>query len=187
MLDDRNKLRFMVFVLCTLAHSVMSTCDRLRTATGIFKNKRLGGVGYNGSVPGEPHCDDAGHLIIDGHCEATRHGEENAISNTPESYKRSGEAIVLGTPCLRCVKNFIYEGLKAIHYIGTYDNARGKENIESLAQRAGVELQQHDIDFQELLQTFCDLLARKGGVLWLAGYRLKVTKEPLQPAEERKE
>lgn len=187
MLEDRDSLRFLVFTISTLAHSVMASCDRLRTATGIFKGKRLRGVGYNGSLPGHKHCDEAGHLLIDSHCLRTRHGEKNALSNTPEQFKQGGEAIVLGTPCITCVQDLIHEGIKTIHYVGEYQNARGKEEIQSIANQAGVSLVQHNIDWQEHLQTLCDLLTRKGGILWLAGYRLKITKESLQPPEERKE
>ena len=61
----------------TLLMSVLATCDRLRTASSAEKDKRLRGFGYNGSVSGDGHCDDVGHLMVDGHCERTLHGEEN--------------------------------------------------------------------------------------------------------------
>lgn len=79
MTEERDELRDLVFWFVTLAHSCLGTCDRLRTASSAEKDKRIVGIGYNGSLPGQPHCDEVGHLIIDGHCERTRHGETNLI------------------------------------------------------------------------------------------------------------
>ena len=68
-----------------LFYSARGTCDRLRTATVVVdKKNRLISAGYNGSTPGAPHCDDVGHLIIDGHCMRTLHAEENAILRARE-------------------------------------------------------------------------------------------------------
>lgn len=43
-------------------------------------NGRILSTGYNGSLPGEPHCDDEGCLVIDNHCTRTIHAEANAIA-----------------------------------------------------------------------------------------------------------
>lgn len=178
--QQRDQTRFTVFLASVALHSVMATCDRLRTACGIVKEKRLRGVGYNGSVSGMSHCDEVGHVMEDNHCIATRHGEENAISNTDRVYLRGGQAIILGTPCFNCVKHLAQEGITRIDYIGAYANARGKEHIHTMAQQLGIEMHQHEIDWAELFQSLFDLLARKGGLLYRAGYRLKVVKEPLE-------
>jgi len=180
MSEERNKIRFKVFLGSVILHSVLGTCDRLRTACGIVKNKRLRGVGYNGSVSGLPHCDDAGHLMDDNHCIATRHGEANAISNTAREDLRGGEAIVIATPCINCIKDLAEEGVKKVDYLGNYANARGKEHLEAIAHAKGMVLKQHEIDLADLFQNLFDLLARKGGALQRAGYRLKVVKEPLE-------
>jgi deoxycytidylate deaminase len=34
----------------------------------IVRDKRVIAGGYNGSPPGEPHCDDVDHLMVEGHC-----------------------------------------------------------------------------------------------------------------------
>lgn len=177
---DRDELRFLVFLGSTALHSVMATCDRLRTACGIVKDKRLRGVGYNGSVSGLWHCDEQGHLMEDNHCIATRHGEANAISNTDRKYLRGGQAIVIATPCINCIKDLVEEGVATIDYIGSYSNARGKEHIAAIAQKKNIELREHTVDWLEVFQILFDLLARKGGILQRAGYRLKITKEPLE-------
>lgn len=188
-MESREHTRFMVFVLSTVLHSVLSTCDRLRTATCIFKNKRLRGIGYNGSLPGQPHCDEAGHRIVEGHCLRTRHGERNALSNVEMvEHRRNAESIVLGTSCLDCVNEQVAEGIKKIHCVGKYKNAKGKEDIDEVTGRAGVELIEYNFDWALEFQKMFDLLTRPGGVLWFAGYRLKITKEPLETTpDERKE
>jgi len=178
--QTRDKLRFSVFLGSVALHSVLASCDRLRTSCGIVKDKKLRGIGYNGSISGEPHCDDQGHLLVDGHCLRTRHGEKNAISNTDRQYIKGAEAIIIATPCLDCMKDLIEEGVSKINYTGSYENAKGKDFIQDLARRHNVALNSFEVDFEELFQDLFDLLARKGGILHRAGYGLKITKEPLQ-------
>ena len=45
----------------------------------IVRDRFILATGYNGSIPGLPHCDDAGHMMEDGHCVRTLHAEQNAI------------------------------------------------------------------------------------------------------------
>lgn len=55
------------------------TCPRARVGCVIEKDGRILSTGYNGSPSGEPHCDEIGCLMIDGHCKRTNHAEANAI------------------------------------------------------------------------------------------------------------
>ena len=175
--EERNRLRFDVFMASVALHSVLGTCDRLRTASGAVKDKRLRGVGYNGSVGGLNHCDDVGHLMVEGHCLRTRHGEVNLISNTDRNHLKGAQVIIMGTPCLECVKDLAHEGVTEIHYVGSYSNAAGKEHIEIIAQEKGIKLVSHDVDYKRLFQDLFDNLASKGGILERAGYKLRIVKE----------
>lgn len=56
------------------------TCPRARVGCLIARNGRILSIGYNGSSPGEEHCDDAGCLMENGHCIRTTHAEANAIA-----------------------------------------------------------------------------------------------------------
>ena len=56
------------------------TCPRARVGCVIEKDGRILSTGYNGSLSGEPHCDDIGCLMVDGHCKRTNHAEANAIA-----------------------------------------------------------------------------------------------------------
>ena len=177
---EREKLRFSVFVGSVALHSALGTCDRLRVAAGAIKNKRLRGVGYNGSVSGLKHCDEVGHLMVEGHCLRTRHGEKNLISNTDREHLRGAKVIVTGTPCLDCLKDLAHEGVAEVHYTGTYDNSIGKEHIKQIAKEKGMVLKYHNIDFADLFQELFDSLVKKGGILGRAGYRLEVTKKKIK-------
>ena len=149
-----------------MIYSTRGTCDRLRVACLIVKNKRLAGAGFNGSPHGQPHCDDVGHLMIENHCERTLHSEENAIINTSREDLRDSTAYVVFTPCYRCVKMLINSGVKKINYMGTYSNSRGREQIEELAKTSDVELNQFDLDAQKLLDQAVNRLSEPGGILF---------------------
>lgn len=56
------------------------TCPRARVGCVIELNGRILSTGYNGSPPGEPHCDDINCLMVDNHCVRTTHAEANAIA-----------------------------------------------------------------------------------------------------------
>jgi dCMP deaminase len=64
-----------------IAHVVAlrSTCDRAFVGTVMVLDKRILTTGFNGSPAGLPHCDEAGHLMVEGHCVRTIHAEANAI------------------------------------------------------------------------------------------------------------
>ena len=149
-----------------LMYSSRGTCDRLRTACVIVKNKRLAGAGYNGSPSGAPHCDDVGHLIIDGHCERTLHGEENAIINTAREDLVGATAYVIATPCIRCAKMLINAGVKEVRYLGEYHNSRGRGFIKDLAKYSKVKFTQYKWKPQDLISDVMQRLQRKGGALY---------------------
>lgn len=130
----------------------------------VDKDNRLIGAGYNGSLPGHPHCDEAGHLMVDGHCIRTLHAEVNAIMHSigdPEG----ATAYILGTPCIDCVKKLLSKKVKKIIFTRDYDNqARGGEYIFELAKASGAEIKQVDINFTEVLKKKIVILTGPGGV-----------------------
>ena len=107
------------------AASKRATCDRGRSGAVIVLNHRLITTGYVGSAPGEPHCDDVGHLFEEvihangqktKHCVRTLHAEENAILQAAEF----GIAIKGATlycklvPCIRCARRIHRVGIKRV-------------------------------------------------------------------------
>jgi len=118
-----------------------STCDRLRAGAVLVKNHRIIATGYNGAPPGLPHCDGpAGHLMEEGHCIRTLHGEENAILQVAAVGGISTEGATLYTtfsPCYQCVKKIIAVGIKRVVAGAVFTNTVStKEALEA----GGVEL-----------------------------------------------
>ena len=100
------------------------TCDRFRGGCVIARDGVLIATGYNGSAPGEDHCDDVGHDLIavypahhgsrtgvdsrekqgEVHCVRTIHAEVNAIVNAAilgVSIKEC-DWFCTGVPCWAC-------------------------------------------------------------------------------------
>ena len=129
------------FVLLGVMYSARGSCDRLKVACVLTKDKRIVGAGYNGSVSGLESCDEVGHLMIDGHCMRTIHAERNAIDNSVANLE-GGTAYITATPCLDCAKVLLQRGIKRIAYVGTYTNSKANEYIKEFCDKKGVILEQ---------------------------------------------
>lgn len=100
-----------------------STCDRANVGAVIVNDdNRIVSTGYNGSLPGNAHCNDEGHVLRDGHCIATVHAEVNAITYcAKEGIKLKGTTIyVTHFPCINCSKSIISSGIKKVYYKHAY-------------------------------------------------------------------
>src|SRR5699024_12107245 len=76
------------FMMQALVIAQRSTCNRALVGSVLVKNNRIIGTGYNGSVSGQPHCDDVGHQMVDGHCVRTIHSEMRSEEHTSELQSR---------------------------------------------------------------------------------------------------
>lgn len=100
-----------------------STCDRKHVGAVLVRDRSILSTGYNGSVRGLEHCDDAGHLMQDGHCVRTVHAEVNAVAQAA----RHGHALdgaaayVTSYPCLGCFKMLVNAGLVLVAYDEAYN------------------------------------------------------------------
>ncbi len=134
------------------------TCDRLYSGSVLVKNGRIIATGYNGSPPGLPHCSDVGHLMEEGHCVRTIHGEHNVLLQTAIQGGVSTIGSTMYTkysPCVHCVKYVIACGVKRIVAAKIYRNSKTLETLRS----AGVEVVQYQEKPEwrkELLQTFSE-------------------------------
>ena len=95
-----------------------STCDRANVGSVIVKDNRQIAAGYNGAISGQPHCDEAGHLLVNGRCLRSNHSELNALI----SAARLGISVVGGTiyathfPCWACFKALLAAGITHIRF-----------------------------------------------------------------------
>lgn len=118
-----------------------STCDRAQVGCVLVRDKAILSTGYNGAPSGLEHCDDAGHLMEDGHCVRTVHSEANAILWAA----KLGTAIAGSTlycthrPCLNCLKLIVMAGVRRIVYKQDYGSMSMFE--AKVASQAGVPVE----------------------------------------------
>ena len=95
-----------------------STCDRKHVGAVIVRDKTILSTGYNGSIRGMPHCDEAGHLMENDHCVATIHAEANAIIQAAKNGVNinGGEMYTTASPCWSCFKLIANAGIRTIYY-----------------------------------------------------------------------
>lgn len=111
------------FMEITEMVATRSTCDRAFVGcTLVNKDNRIVSTGYNGSVAGNPHCDEVGHVLRDGHCIATIHAEMNAILYCAKEgiSVKGATAYITHFPCLNCTKALIQAGIAKIVYKHDY-------------------------------------------------------------------
>lgn len=93
-----------------------ATCPRAHHGAVIVRDNRVISTGYNGVPSGEEHCEDVGCRIIENHCIATIHAEENAII-TAGRFGISvnlADMYVTATPCQRCWIRIKASGIKNV-------------------------------------------------------------------------
>lgn len=181
-MSERELLRGRIHWAITLLSSALGSCNRLLISSSAEKDKRIVGLSYNGSLLGQPHCDEVGHLMINGHCERTRHAEMNLKDNTDQEKLRGSHVRVPGTPCLKCLKDLAGVPVSSIEYTGYYNNQDFQPTPEIIKEIFGedFQLQHRDIDWVELFQEIFDKLSGPGGMFNRLGYRIKLSKEPLE-------
>ncbi len=115
-----------------------STCDRKHVGAVIVRDRTILSTGYNGSIRGMPHCDDAGHDIEGGHCVATIHAEANSILQAAKNgvMIEGAEIYTTASPCWNCFKLIANAGIRTLYYGEFY---RDPKSI-SVARRLGIEL-----------------------------------------------
>ena len=88
----------------------------------IVKDKFVLATGYNGSLPGLPHCEEEGCLIVDNHCVRTNHAEINALTQavTHGVNIKGSSAYITNMSCTTCAKALIAAGIKRVVVFSDY-------------------------------------------------------------------
>jgi dCMP deaminase len=125
--------------------AVRSTCDRAKVGAVLVKDKHIISTGYNGSPAGLEHCDDVGHLMVDGHCVRTVHAEVNAIIQAAVFGLATKDAVCYVThfPCLNCTKMLINARISKLIYLNSY---RVDPIALEFLETAGVIMEQFSSD-----------------------------------------
>ena len=147
------------FMLIAKLVSTRSTCNSRPTGAVLVKDKQLLASGYNGSMPGAPHCSD--EVMPDGspychrrvlkiadvdkynYCRAS-HAEANAIAQAA----RYGVAIkgaslyVTLQPCFVCVKLLATAQIERVYYELAYESQDPLRDAfwEAAVQEAGFQV-----------------------------------------------
>jgi len=102
------------FLKLAMLASERSTCPRMHCGCVLVKDRFVLATGYNGSIPGQPHCEDDGCLIVDNHCVRTNHAEINALVQAAiHGVNISGStAYITNMSCTTCAKALIAAGIK---------------------------------------------------------------------------
>ena len=114
------------------AVATRGTCSRLQVGAVIVRGHAVIATGYNGSLPGWPHCDevDPPHLLEHGHCTMAVHAEANAVAQAARrgSCVSSGsEEVTIYTtasPCANCFKLIASAGITRVVAGVLYRDAR---------------------------------------------------------------
>jgi len=115
-----------------------ATCDRKHVGALLVRDRTILSTGYNGSIRGLQHCDDAGHMMDAGHCVRTVHAEANAIIQAAKNGAAIDGATIYTTasPCWPCFKLIANGGCVRIVFGELYRD----ERIFDFAHKLGIEL-----------------------------------------------
>ncbi|MCH8329175.1 MAG: cytidine/deoxycytidylate deaminase family protein [Nanoarchaeota archaeon] len=125
-----------------------STCDRKHVGALITRDRTILSTGYNGSISGMPHCNEAGHMMENDHCVATIHAEANAVLQAAKNgvMINNSEIYITASPCWTCFKMLANAGIKKIYYGEFYRD----ERIFDVAKKLGIDLTHIKVDQSKL-------------------------------------
>lgn len=114
------------FLKVAMLVSERATCPRMHVGCVLVRDKRILSTGYNGSIPGDDHCEDVGCMIEDNHCIRTIHAEMNALlqCSIHGVSTKGATAYVTNMPCTNCAKALIGAGIKEIVVFSDYHNTQ---------------------------------------------------------------
>ena len=136
------------FLKLAMLASERATCPRMHCGCVLVKRKNVIATGYNGSIPGDEHCEDVGCLVIDNHCVRTVHAEMNALIQAA----RRGHAVegatayVTNMPCTTCAKAVVTAGVKRVVVFSDYHDTLATEFFK----KAGVVIDKIDMPSLEI-------------------------------------
>jgi dCMP deaminase len=123
----------------------------------INSRRHIVATGYNGSLPGAPHCDDVGHLMHDGHCVRTVHAESNAIAQAALGGQSTDGCTIFVTthPCPTCLKLIASAGIKHVIFMGDYHEDEDSVSTK-IAAEAKIRIDKYTNAREQLLTPMSD-------------------------------
>ncbi len=117
------------FMKLAMLASERATCPRMHCGCVLVKDKNVVATGYNGSIPGDDHCEDVGCLVVDNHCVRTNHAEMNALMQAARHGNSvdGATAYVTNMPCSTCAKALVAAGIKRVVVFSDYHSTLATE------------------------------------------------------------
>ena len=117
------------FLKVAMLVSERSTCPRMHCGCVLVRDRQILSTGYNGSIPGDGHCEDVGCKIVDNHCIRTIHAEMNAILQCSSHGVNTKDAVayITNMACTNCAKALIAAGIKEIVIFSDYHDTHAEE------------------------------------------------------------
>jgi dCMP deaminase len=136
------------FLKLAMLASERATCPRMHCGCVLVKDKNVIATGYNGSIPGDDHCEDAGCLLVDNHCVRTVHAEMNALIQAARrgNAVNGATAYVTNMPCTTCSKSLITAGVKRVVIFSDYHDTMA----ETFFEKAGVVIERIPMPLKEI-------------------------------------
>jgi dCMP deaminase len=107
------------FLNLAAAAATRATCDRAKVGCVLVRDNRIISTGYNASISGHAHCDDAGHIIVNNSCIRAAHAEENAVITAAKFGTSIADTTAYTThfPCWRCFRMLANAGITRIVFL----------------------------------------------------------------------
>src|SRR3989344_3848811 len=161
-----GRLTFPEYILAlAFLASGRATCPRARVGCVLLSsNHRIAATGYNGVPSGQPHCDDVGCIMSDGHCSKTVHAEKSASLTLEGRKLPNGFAGVTIRPCRPCFDTLVDTGITNIFYLKEYNNQDDGEYIEKVCLEKRLIFKHVPYNPVKLLQKLMDFHMGQGGL-----------------------
>ncbi len=136
------------FLKLAMLASERATCPRMHCGCILVKNKNVIATGYNGSIPGDDHCEDVGCLVVDNHCVRTVHAEMNALVQAAKRGHAVDGAIayITNMPCTTCAKALITAGIKRVVIFSEYHDTLATQFFA----KVGVQIDKIEMPSKEI-------------------------------------
>lgn len=181
------------FMVIAKLVSTRSTCNSRPTGAVIVRDRQILSTGYNGSMPGAPHCSDEINVGGKPYCYRrtikapeddkynfcrSSHAEANAIARAAKmGIPLDGSTLfVTLAPCYVCLKLLANAGIKHIFYEYRYESTNGQRDThwQSVINESPIET------FEELKISNEMLLKVSDGLKYpTSGRRLSENYEPI--------
>lgn len=127
------------------ATATRSTCLRANVGCVLVRDNRQVAAGYNGAISGQQHCDQAGCLMIDGHCVRSEHAERSMLADAARRGVSSlgCELFCTHSPCWPCLRMLAASGVKKIIFSEWKANGLSAD-LSTLYKNSGVEIVSKD-------------------------------------------